>query len=427
MNVELREKSFQRTKRLILATPGLGRLAAWQKARRLERRYAQTVRGYSAATLVTKDAGVLLSSRGGVRLARLRSRRTPIRILYVGTDYMQDSSGILQALQRLGSVVAFTKEDGTYGQATSKGQMSFGLSESNGRRLIELVAGAAKRDEAFDLLIGQMWDGYMPCGVLQRVKEDHGCIVVNIAMDDRHTFQPERKHGRTFSTKGLIPGIDLAATAAPEAVHWYLAEGCPAVFFPEASDAELFHPMPELGKAHEVTFVGMNYGIRAQLVEALRRTDISVTTYGSGWPNGRIDTEEVPHLFAQSKLILGVGGVGQSRTLCAFKLRDFDGPMSGSCYLTQDNPDLHRVFRVGEEIVVYSTTQELVNKASSLLLDDRFREAIAAMGRARCAAEHTWNHRFRSLLDFLRGESANHPFRGESPLEPIRIGYDATH
>jgi spore maturation protein CgeB len=87
----------------------------------------------------------------------------------------------------------------------------------------------------------------------------------------------------------------------------------------------------------------------------------------------------------------------------ALKLRDFDGPMSGSCYVTQHNPDLDGLYRIGEEIVTYRDRADLVRKVTRLLGDDALRETIAARGRTRAQRAHTWEARFQGLVDLLRG------------------------
>lgn len=115
---------------------------------------------------------------------------------------------------------------------------------------------------------------------------------------------------------------------------------------------------------------------------------------------GRIATEDVPALFAQSKIVLGVGTIGHCDDFYALKLRDFDAPMSGSCYLTHDNRDLHGLYDIGTEIATYSTMDDCVKQVRSLLADDSRRESIAGAGRARAIREHTWDRRFSEL--FLR-------------------------
>ena len=159
--------------------------------------------------------------------------------------------------------------------------------------------------------------------------------------------------------------------------------------------------MPELPKIHEVSFVGARYGIREQLVMALRESGIRVSAFGSGWEAGRLGTDAVPQLFAQSRILLGVGTIGYCHDFYALKLRDFDGPMSGSLYLTHANPDLDGLYRVGQEIVTYRDADDCVALARYYLKHDEERERIARAGRARARADHTWERRFAQLFGAL--------------------------
>jgi len=257
------------------------------------------------------------------------------------------------------------------------------------------------RQKVPHILIGQIWAGCIDGSVLSKIRKQFGTIVVNICMDDRHAYWGKLRLGDLTGTKGLIPHIDLAATAAPECVDWYLKEGCPAIFFPEASDPKIFYPMPDLPKIHDVCFVGKCYGIRREIIMSLRKAGVRVITYGHGWENGQIATSKVPKLFAQSKIVIGVGTISHCRNFFALKMRDFDGPMSGSLYLTQDNKDLHDLFEVGKEIVVYSSIDDCIEKVRYFLRHSEKREKIARCGLERVRQEHTWKKRFKYLIQFL--------------------------
>jgi glycosyltransferase involved in cell wall biosynthesis len=331
----------------------------------------------------------------GMRLAKLNQIARP-RNFFLGTDEMQDRSGILQALQRLGDLVYFTRSDGSYGQNDPAPYRE--RRARNTQRLVEIFERLANSGEAPDLLIGQTWGSLIDPAALSQIRKSYGTFVINISMDDRHQYWGRKVNGQWNGVLPLIPHIDLALTAAPECTEWYRKEGCPAIFFPEASDPEIFHPMPELPKIHDVCFVGGRYGIREKLVLALRRAGIAVAAYGEGWERGRLAMAEVPRLFAQSKIVLGVGTIGHCSDFYALKLRDFDGPMSGSCYLTHDNPDLHGLYTVGEEIVTYRSVAECVEKTRYLLDNETERERIARRGRERAARDHTWDKRFAMVM-----------------------------
>lgn len=373
-------------------------LNARYKSAVVKREYLATVTRY-AKTARPRPALDLLKDRLTGK-DPFRQIDRPLRILFLGTDEQQDRSGTLQALAKLSELTCFTRADGSYGQNDPAAPLL--RKQANTERLWTLVTTMAAQGRAPDMLISQTWACLIEPEVFSRIRNAFGTFIVNIAMDDRHQYWGEKINGEWGGTYGLIPHIDLALTAAPECVEWYLKEGCPALFFPEASDPEIFHPMPELPKLYEVSFVGGRYGIREKIVLALRKADIKVMAYGSGWEGGRLPAEDVPQLFAQSKIVLGVGTIGHCEDFYALKMRDFDAPMSGSFYLTHDNPDLHSMYRVGEEIETYRTIEECVEKTRRYLADDLRREQIAAAGNARALREHTWERRFQMLFDYLR-------------------------
>jgi glycosyl transferase family 1 len=404
LRIHRMEAIYRQVRDRAFATPWVRAILRRLRARAVENRYWQVARRYEQLAAPTFGLEAMLVGRAGPRLTAYRDLRRRPRILFVGTDLLQDSSGILQGLEEVSDVVPFTQRDGAYGQLTRDGHLSFGLAEAIGTQIVAVVEDAARRGAPFDVLVGQMWDGYVDARALATVRDRHGILVVNLAMDDRHAFELH-KLGRAVGTHGLIPHIDLAATAAPEAVDWYRKDGCPAIYLPEASDPTLFRPMPELGKVHDVAFVGARYGIRERLVGRLIRSGIQVEARGSGWPGGRIATSDVPRLFATSKLVLGIGTVGHSEQLMALKMRDFDGPMSGSCYVTHANPDLSDLFEIGSEIEVFHDDLDCVRVAKELLGDDSRREELARRGRRRAERDHTWRSRFDTILEVLRGDA----------------------
>jgi len=379
---------MQALKKYLRSVAWLYRINAWFKCWTTKRRYRATLKFYENISL----AG---DAPSDVRLDSKANGRRP-RVFFLGTDEQQDKSGFLQALQRIADVESFTREDGAWGQNDPAPYDE--RRERNTRRLWALISELAGQGWVPDILLAQTSGCFIDPAVLGRIREAYATQIVNITMDDRHQYWGSKINGAWDGSYSLIPYVDLTLTAAPEAVDWYLKEGGAAMFFPEASDPELFRPMPTLAKCYEVCLVGSRYGIREQVVKALRAAGIDVITYGSGWENGRIDIENVPRLFAQSKIVLGVSAIGHCPDFVGLKLRDFDAPMSGSCYLTQDNADLHPLYDIGREIVTYQSVQDCVIQAKRLLQDDDLREAIGRAGRVRAEREHSWDRRFSGLL-----------------------------
>jgi hypothetical protein len=355
--------------------------ARW-KCRQSKQQYQALTRRYAAPSVLTEP----------------QQGKRP-HVLYVGTDKQQDYSGIIQALQRVADVTIFEQEPGVYGQLWPRIRAAAdSVRTHNGERLLHYVQPGEGR--GIDLVIGQMWGLSMHWRALAQVRE-RNIPIVNIGMDDRHAFVGwQLPDGAQGGTQGLIPYLSLSCTAAPECVKWYEAEGGAAIFWPEASDPSVFSA-PTATKEHDVCFVGANYGIRAEMVQMLERAGIAVRTYGAGWSNGRISVEEMPKLFAASKIILGCGTIGYCRDFFALKMRDFDAAMAGSMYVTHANPDFAPLLREGVEIVTFKELPQLVEIVRHYLQAETEREQIAAAGAVRARREHTWDARFALMLHSL--------------------------
>jgi spore maturation protein CgeB len=384
----------------LLSLPGIPRLHAALRAFQTKARYWRTVRHYAARV------SCAVRTESLARIARLaaRHRAGNLRIFFIGTDEQQDKSGCVQALDRIADLRCFTRADGAWGQNDLRPYQA--RRAANTARAVALLDTWASEGWVPDLILMQSWGSLIDAARLAERADDTGTCLVNIAMDDRHQYWGRKVDGNWDGTFGLIPHVDLHLTAAPEAVAWYRKEGALGLFFPEASDPAIFRPRPDLPKCHDICFVGGRYGIRERMVQALRASGLSVSAFGLGWEAGRLATEEVPVLFAQSRIILGIGTIGHCTDFHALKLRDFDATMSGSCYLTSANEDLSLLFRPQEELVTYTSISDCVEQARRLLAEEARREGIAAAGLARARLDHTWDRRFADMfaaLDDLAG------------------------
>lgn len=315
-------------------------------------------------------------------------------IFYLGTDEFQDKSGFLQALNKFAVVTFFTKKDGSYGQYKNKKYSAL----LNSEWLFELFEQLEFKNKLPDILLMQTWAWRIDVNSLLKLKEKYENLkVINISMDDRHTFFHNGKPSK--GTFGLIPALDLSLNAAPEVVNWYLKENVPSLFFPEASSLDFFYPL-NIEKKYDVGFVGANYGIRKKIVESLKNNGVSVECYGNGWENGRLPMNETNTFFNECKIILGVGTIGFCQDFYALKLRDFDATLSGSCYITHRNKDLELLFDENE-IVLCQSIDEFVTKIQFLLKNNDVLEDRGKQAYIRTRDFHTYENRFNELFSKL--------------------------
>jgi len=216
----------------------------------------------------------------------------------------------------------------------------------------------------------------------------------------------------------------------------------------------VYRPLPE-PRIFDVTFVGQRYADRADFLTHLYQNGVDVHAWGAGWasqkrldvahakaalaliederfdgvrrllrrsaaPNGhstaahaettpfggpRLLQADLVKVFSQSRLSLGFATAGDShlseRRLRHLRLREFEAPMSGALYLTEDQPELHEYFEPGKEVLTYTDRLDLLETARYYLAHQEQSERIRGAGWRRALHEHTWQHRFRELFAAL--------------------------
>lgn len=227
--------------------------------------------------------------------------------------------------------------------------------------------------------------------------------------DDRLSFKGEVLGGRHTGAIDLASVYDLNLTNSSDSIVKYLVEGGLAIFWPEGANPDHFRPMG-LQYQYDVSFVGARYGQRPKFIEFLRRNGVRVEVFGPGWPNGPLSENEMVELYSSTRINLGFSGIGHSMKECCLKGRDFEVPMCGALYLTTEQPDLHRVYEVGKEVLTYRNREECLEAIRYLLFHPEVAEQVRKSARERCLRDHTWQRRFEeafSLMGLLERKDAH--------------------
>jgi len=258
---------------------------------------------------------------------------------------------------------------------------------------------SARRRRPIDVVVGYLSGNNVAPKVLQQMAEG-GAVITNFCFDDKTCWPGVIRGGRHTSTAGIAQAVDLNLTSDPNGAVRYFAHGGLAMFHPEAADPGSYFPV-DVGFEFDVSFVGACYGWRPRLIAGLHRSGINVTCFGKGWPRGAIANEQMNGVYARSRINLGCGGIGYSRSLLCLKGRDFEVPMAGALYLTQDNPELARVFDVGREILTYRDIDDCANTIRCLLQDSDRAADIRRGARMRSVKDHTYEARWSTVLRML--------------------------
>ena len=278
----------------------------------------------------------------------------------------------------------------------SKSDNWLNMRDSMNRAMLESFH-KANSERPIDIVVGYVSGYTTDSKTLQKMGEA-GAVILNFNWDDKLGFCGNMLGGHWTGPIALANVVDLNLTNAPDSCMKYVVEGGLAMFWPEAAHPEIHKPY-DLPFEFDVTFVGGKYGWRPKFIAKLREMGANIRCFGNGWGKGSLSDEEMVKLYSRSRINLGFAGVGHSKKLMCLKGRDFEVPMSGGLYLTQDNPELSLVYDVGKEIVTYHDEKDCTKKIKWLLAHSAEADKIREAGRMRALRDHNWEKRFSDVFE----------------------------
>lgn len=391
--------SIEKLKYLLKKSNIINHINAWLKSRLQERR-ARREHAFYCANARTRSLSVLEEN---VLVGALRKRLASRGLVPIAKKKGELHVFLAFALNNWESVLPKTLEP--FGKVTPFEWRSLGfndlskdwLKQRDAMNIIMLETFRnVHKTQPIDAVVGYL-SGYtiFPNTLIEMANS--GVVIFNFCWDDKLYFRGKVFGGRWAGPAAIASAIDLNLTNAPNSRIKYAVEGGLAMFWPEAAYPEI-HKSYNLPFEFDVSFVGGKYGWRPQFIQKLLNLGINVTCFGNGWDNGPLSEEEMIKLYSRSRINLGFAGVGYSKKLMCLKGRDFEVPMSGGLYLTQDNPELSLVYKIGKEIAAYKDERDCAKKIMWLLKNPDEAATIRKAGRKRALRDHTWEKRFEKIF-----------------------------
>jgi spore maturation protein CgeB len=203
------------------------------------------------------------------------------------------------------------------------------------------------------------------------------------------------------------------------------------LWLPFACDPELHHPIA-LSPAEtacyacDLAFVGSLhrelYPNRVAILKALADFDLGVWGPGArALPRSSVvyqkvrgdaaGLEEWTRIYSAAKITLCAHYGGPGPRSKQASPRVYEALACGSFILCDDQPDVQALFEDGRELVIFRSLSELREKALYYLDHDQERKTIAARGREKVLAEHTYRHRIAALVTTVTGTKWETPPR----------------
>ena len=197
-----------------------------------------------------------------------------------------------------------------------------------------------------------------------------------------------------------IPLYDTHFVARRENIDEYRSRGARRVFtFDRSFDPNVHRPLPltpeeALHFRSGVGFIGSWAPARARAIEYLIDGGIPVAVWGPGWDRDPHWGKLKPH-FRGGSLV----GDSYARAICGMDIalhflrrenrdqqdsRTFEIPACGTFMLAERSPDHERLFKEGDEIVLFDSQQDLLRIVRSYLDRPDERSRIARNAYQRC-------------------------------------------
>jgi len=302
------------------------------------------------------------------------------------------------------------------------------------------------RKQPFDMFFSYLMDGMIEPGAVDEIRRA-GVPTCNFSCNNVHQFD---------LVDGLSPHFDFNLHSERDVGDRFRRVGATPLWWPMASNPQFAHPSavePRVG----ASFVGGNYGLRSDYALHLLDNGIDLHLFGPGWTlssriarakrrlrrdltsgaalvalslqaqasltarAARIDGERrlatvyannvhdpvsdegMIRLYSASRVSVGFLEVFDShdpsrRVLQHLHLREFEAPMSGALYLTNYSDELAEMFVPDEEVLVWRSRHELLEKARFYGENPEAGAKIRKAGRERALACHTYERRFERLF-----------------------------
>lgn len=228
--------------------------------------------------------------------------------------------------------------------------------------------------------------------VWDHLKAHSGAITAAFYCDDSYRFD-------TF-TRFLTPHFHWVITTRPERVSQHANLGALCAFMPWGCLPWLHKPSGK-PKDLDVVWVGQIHGTRRAYLDALAKAGIHVHAWGHGTAGGDVTSAEYVDLYSRARIGLSFNRDADGRR-GYIKARNFEVPAIGTFMLAEDTTDtadkLGDYFAPGEELVTFSSPDELVSLVRYYLAHPTEATRIAWQAYGRAISEHTYTDRFTRLF-----------------------------
>jgi spore maturation protein CgeB len=157
----------------------------------------------------------------------------------------------------------------------------------------------------------------------------------------------------------------------------------------------------------DISFIGSAYPERAEILRQLADYDLRI--YGKSWKRypelaSRVSDQFIMDItklkiFSNSRISINIQG---AHMINGENFRVFEAAACGGVSFSTYKPDLAQCFKPDSEIIIFDDARDLREKADYYLAHLAELQAIGQAARRRLLAEHTYDHRVKTILKYLQ-------------------------
>ena len=248
--------------------------------------------------------------------------------------------------------------------------------------------------------------------VLKEIRE-RGIITVMWFVEDCGRFQTWKQIAPYYDYMFLIQRGDYLKQVEQ-------AGAARAIYLPVGCDPEVHRPLDLSDEeksrfGSQLSFVGAGYNNRRHVFSML--ADYNFKIWGTEWPaclpftkllqdgGARIDVADYVKIFNASEINLNLHSSQERDGVEPFgdfvNPRTFELAAAGAFQLVDNRQLLEENFEIGREAAVFHDEKELQEQITHYLAHPEERKQISLAARSRALAEHTYQHRLRTMLEYI--------------------------
>lgn len=292
-------------------------------------------------------------------------------------------------------------------------------------KIYELV-----KKNTYDLVFFFLFKDEYDYNLLKFIKNELSIPTVAWMSDDHWRFDSYSKKMAKYFT--------LVVTTDKDSLSKYHKNNINNVFHSQWGFNNFLFKKNKIEKhIYDVSFIGISYGERKNIINFLIKNNLFINCWGYGWEKGRIEQDEMYNIFSKSiinlnfslgsdqlnlkkflKIFLNKNNNNKinfnnikdiiinakhflKKTSSQIKARVFEVTGCGGFLLTEYAPYLDQYFDIKNEISIFYDKKDLKDKINFFLKNSNQSKIIANNGYLRTIKDHTYEKRFNEIFNYL--------------------------